>query len=312
MSADNRNTDGTEADEYGGFVFEDDGASGGNEADAPLEERLAPVVALLVVASLVLTGGYIAVTALSGSNGDVLGSSAGSGGENGPVTANGPAERSPTAAGATTTAATTAATATSAAGATTSAADGGTTAGATPGTETPRAAGTDAPTTDPSKPSSGGPTVIVRTIAPGGDVETPRSIETGTPSEPTAIEAAAGPTGEPSEDASTAAPESRSPSIEGFTVAPDGSGGESMSVAWAVADPDGDLETVRLEIVAGPGGSAEVVSSRVIEVDGSGTEGETELATDGIEPDEAYEVQFRVEDEAGNAALAVTRGTASG
>jgi hypothetical protein len=85
-----------------------------------------------------------------------------------------------------------------------------------------------------------------------------------------------------------------------------------MSVAWAVADPDGDLETVRLEIVADPGGSAEVVSSRVIEVDGSGTEGETELATDGIEPDEAYEVQFRVEDEAGNAALAVTRETASG
>jgi hypothetical protein len=311
MSADDRNTDGTEADEYGGFVFEDDGASEGNEADAPLEERLAPVVALLVVASLVLTGGYIAVTALSGSNGDVLGSGVGSGGENGTVRANGPAERSPTAAGATTTAATTAATATSAAGATASAADGGTTADVTPGTETPRAAGTDAPTTDPSKPSSGGPTVIVRTIAPGGDVETPRSIETGTPSEPTTIETAAGPTEEPSEDASTAAPESRSPSIEGFTVASGPSGGESVRVAWAVADPDGDLETVRLEVVADPGGSAEVVADRTIEVGGSDAEGETELDTDGIEPSEAYELRLQVEDEAGNTALAVTRETAS-
>jgi hypothetical protein len=308
MSADDRGTDRTETDEYGGFVFESEGAAAGSEADAPLEERLAPIVALLVVASLVLTGGYIAVTALSGPGEDLLGSgsnagsgsdgsgdqSAVAGGENGTSTARSPTTRSEASGTTAATAASTASTATTATG------------------DSPRTTVTDGEATDSSTTAL--PTtdsgVVVRTIAPEAATETPRSIETRAPADPTTVESTAEPTDEPSDDTPTATPESRSPSIEEFAVESGGSEDGSIGVAWAVIDPDDDLETVELTVVADPGGSAEVVSSRTVDVDGDDAESETELVLDGIATGEAYELRLRVEDEAGNTALAVTRETA--
>jgi len=67
-------SDSTGPNDSGGFVFGEDAAASAEESGPPLERRLAPLVAFLVVMALVVAGGYVAATALSGSNGDVLGS----------------------------------------------------------------------------------------------------------------------------------------------------------------------------------------------------------------------------------------------
>ena len=340
MTADEgREGDLTDGDDGNEFVFgEDRSAAGRSEPDRSLERRLAPVVAFLLIASLVVAGGYLLVGPLSGSGEDVLGSTAG-------PEADGASADDPTSTSGedATTLATTAAAGTTVTGSSTAPA---TTGESSDSTDNPTAdAGSptsDSATTDPA---TGGTTTPAATAEGATTVGTPRS--TGTSETPEATEStetasrnrltavrrtiaeptATGPATETSKTTertttstsvatdgsnadteATATPESRSPSIDDIAVTSE-TDDESVTVVWDASDPDGDLETVLIRVVVDPGDSAQVAASRTVEVDGSEASGDTTLDLGGVTAGEAYEIRLQVEDETGNVALAVRRET---
>lgn len=297
--------DGTDADrpseeDYGGFVF-DEGGGGSTSARSALpslEQRLAPIVALLIVVSLVLTGGYILFTALSGPSKDVLGSTGGSS-DLGAPNGSGGSTTAPT-----TTTDTVTATATSTAPATrntgtigapiTSDSATDTTTVANP---TDDAVGTPITTTTARAVER---TTADRTGAQPTTTTSDDETTTATPTEtPTRAEATA----------ATVTPESRSPSINSLSTerrTDEGARSTFLAVDWAVSDPDGDLETVEVAVVEEPEDGGRVVARRTIEVGGSDDSDETVFAIDEDTSD-AYEIRLEAADETGNVALAVTR-----
>lgn len=297
MTADEgREGDSTDGDDGNEFVFgEDRSAAGRSEPDRSLERRLAPVVAFLLIASLVVAGGYLLVGPLSGSGEDVLGSTAGPGADG--ASADDPTSTSGEDA---TTLATTAAAGTTVTGSSTA-----------PATTGESSDSTDNPTADAGSPTSDSATTV-GTPRSTGTSETPEATESTetafgnrltavrrTIAEPTA-------TGPATETSTTT--ERRSPSIDDIAVTSE-TDDESVTVVWDASDPDGDLETVLIRVVVDPGDSAQVAASRTVEVDGSEASGDTTLDLDGVTAGEAYEIRLQVEDETGNVALAVRRET---
>lgn len=280
----------TEKD-YGGFVFDESGGrNASNESALPsLDQRVAPVVALLVIISLILAGGYVAFATLGGPTDDASGAAGGSGGSGAPngstaLSASAP-ETTATAAQNTDTEVTT-----------------------DTGTDTlPRTRVTTvAPATggnDRGTPAATDPSESADTVSTTGTtaVDTPT---TGTTIEATGASAAI----ETTEATETAeAQGSRSPSIDGFSAERQNGGdeGSALVVEWSVSDTDDDLESAVVTIVEDPGGSAQVVEQRTIETDGA--EASSEFAIENPTPGVAYEVRLEVEDDAGNVAFAVTR-----
>jgi len=288
--------DGTDADhpfgeDYGGFVFDEDNGGSTSEGSAlpSLEQRLAPVVALLVVVSLVLTGGYILFTALNGSSEEVLGSTGGSD-DPGAPNGSGGSTTAPTS-----TTDTVTATATSTAPTTTTdRAVERTTADRTDVQPTATPTGETTTTTAAATPTETAEATTTATTTSGDEAGDAPTMTTATTAEtPTA----------------TARPESRSPSIDSLSTerrADDGNGSTSLAVDWAVSDPDGDLETVEIAVVEEPEDGGQVVARRTIEVGGSDASDGTVFTIDGV-PSGAYEIRLEATDDAGNVALAVTR-----
>ena len=321
MTADEgREGDSTDGDDGSEFVFgEDRSAAGRSEPDRSLERRLAPVVAFLLIASLVVAGGYLLVGPLSGSGEDVLGSTAGPGADG--ASADDPTSTSGEDA---TTLATTAAAGTTVTGSSTA-----------PATTGESSDSTDNPTADAGSPTSDSATTV-GTPRSTGTSETPEateSTETASRNRLTAVRrtiaepTATGPATETSKTTertttstsvatdgsnadteATATPESRSPSIDDIAVTSE-TDDESVTVVWDASDPDGDLEMVLIRVVVDPGDSAQVAASRTVEVDGSEASGDTTLDFGGVTAGEAYEIRLQVEDETGNVALAVRRET---
>ena len=316
MTADEgREGDSTDGDDGNEFVFgEDRSAAGRSEPDRSLERRLAPVVAFLLIASLVVAGGYLLVGPLSGSGEDVLGSTAG-------PEADGASADDPTSTSGedATTLATTAAAGTTVTGSSTAPA---TTGESSDSTDNPTA-DAGSPTNDSATidPAIGGTTTPAATAEGATNVGTPRSTGTSeTPEATESTETASGnrltavrrtiaeptATGQATETSTTT--ERRSPSIDDIAVTSE-TDDESVTVVWDASDPDGDLETVLIRVVVDPGDSAQVAASRTVEVDGSEASGDTTLDLGGVTAGEAYEIRLQVEDETGNVALAVRRET---
>ena len=251
--------DGPLGEDYGGFVFDDGGGSTGDGAALPsLEQRLAPIVALLVVASLVLTGGYILFAALSGPSEDVLVSIGGSGDPDASSGPNGSAATpTSTTVDTTTIRASTDAAGPTAAGTTrtptasTTAGSAATTSDATVGEDTATTSRTVERTTD-ERTDAATPTTeeLTTTAATTADDATTTPTETSATTEPA-------PTA--TTTTATATPESRSPSIDTLSTSREEEGtSSSLAVNWAVSDPDGDLETVRIVVVEASGDGGEV------------------------------------------------------
>ena len=122
------------------------------------------------------------------------------------------------------------------------------------------------------------------------------------------------------EEPTTDTIESRAPSIDDFSVTDERNGETSetgdtvaFEVGWQVSDPDGDLRTVQVNLIEDPNGDARIIDERTVAVGGSKASGTTRFAVEGKQTSrDAYELQIRVEDEAGNVVLRTTREVADG
>ncbi|WP_049900065.1 hypothetical protein [Halococcus agarilyticus] len=163
----------------------------------------------------------------------------------------------------------------------------------------------DRRTTDATATTGQGqPTSVTTTATP-----TVESTAPGTPTR-TANRTTANATA--SANTTTATATGRSPVIESFTVTDRSAGGNaSFAVAWNVTDPDVDLASIQVTIVADPDGEATTVAQRRFDAGGQSTVGdgtfEIPEGSGGV-----YEVRLEVVDAADNSVFALRREVADG
>jgi hypothetical protein len=283
--------DGTDEDEYGGFVFGDERTTddeSGATADG-LDAGTVTAAVLLVVAVVVLAA---VAQPLVGAVTNLLGGDSGGAGDSGEVggagsaTPTGTSEMAGAVAGTERTTETTneARTATSSVTQRTSVSP---TSTQTPQTATPVTTSTATPTTTP-------------TVTP-----------TATPT-PAPTDSNESTTGGDGAENGTATPGARSPTIQTVAVTDRSSGGAAtFDVAVNVTDPDGDLAGVTVTLVADPGGESRTVAQRRLDASGAQSTGTVtfEVPEGG---GTVYEVRVEATDDAGNTAFSLTRVVADG
>jgi hypothetical protein len=282
--------DGTDEDEYGGFVFGDERTTD-DESGATVDGLDAGTVTaavLLVVAVVVLAA---VAQPLVGAVTNLFGGGAGGAGGSGGAESATPAGTSETA---------------------------GAVAGTEGATETTNEARTatsgETQRTSVSPTPSPTATQTPQTATPTA-TPTPTTTPTVTPtatSTPAPTDGNESTTAGDGAENGTATPGARSPTIQTVAVTDrSGGGAATFDVAVNVTDPDGDLAAVQVTLVADPGGESRTVAQRRLDASGAQS-----MGTATFEVPEGggtvYEVRIEATDDAGNTAFSLTRVVADG
>jgi len=110
----------------------------------------------------------------------------------------------------------------------------------------------------------------------------------------------------------TATPSGRSPAIESFTVTDRSAGGNAtFAVAWSVTDPDVDLASIQVTVVADLDGEATTVAQRRFDAGGQSTVGDGTFEIPRGSGT-VYEIRMEVVDTADNTVFVLRREVADG
>ena len=156
-------------------------------------------------------------------------------------------------------------------------------------------------------PTMSEPTMSTATETPTA-TQTTTSPETRTETaEPPRSTTVSSPTPEPTTSTTGATTDGqRGPAIDTFAVEDRSRNGTTLvTVDWRVVDPDSDLDSIRIALVAESDAEARRVEQRRFDADGDSSPGSTTLALPpGVD---VYEVRLEAVDETGNSVFALTR-----
>ena len=163
----------------------------------------------------------------------------------------------------------------------------------------PTTAATTATRTPPTSAATATPTVGSTTAPPTRTTD--RTAETTTVGENTTAS-----------ETATATPSGRSPAIESFTVTDRSAGGNAtFAVAWSVTDPDVDLASIQVTVVADLDGEATTVAQRRFDAGGQSTVGDGTFEIPRGSGT-VYEIRMEVVDTADNTVFVLRREVADG